>query len=85
MTVWTQSTLEGMPDQRIVFSFSDDEGDTWAKPKIIVGPIPPEKGNIASWGFPMVSKSGRIYVVYNKHIGVTDLAPPNYWLNEIGI
>jgi len=73
MAVWTQSTREGMPDQRIVFSQSVDEGVTWAKPRLIAGTPPSEKGNMASWAFPMVSNSGRIYVVYSRHIGVNDV------------
>ena len=28
---------------------------------------------MASWGFPLISKSGRIYVVYNKYQGVKDV------------
>jgi len=28
---------------------------------------------MASWGFPLVSNSGRIYVIYNQRIGVNDL------------
>jgi hypothetical protein len=28
---------------------------------------------MASWGFPIVSRSGRIYVIYNRHIGVNDI------------
>ena len=66
MAVWTQSTAEGQPNQRIVFSKSLDSGKTWNPPSLIAGPKPPETGNIASWGFPLVSNSGRIYVIYNK-------------------
>jgi hypothetical protein len=73
MVVWTQSTREGQPDQRIVFSHSNDGGCAWSHPVAIAGPEPPSKGNMASWGFPMVSKTGRIYVLYNKHIGVNDI------------
>ena len=73
MAVWTQSTAEGRPDQRIVFSRSDDEGRTWADPMLVAGPKPPEGGGMASWGFPLVSHSGRIYAVYSKHIGVNDI------------
>ena len=69
--VWTQSTIEGANDQRLVFSESVDKIN-WSAPKIIAGD--PAKGNgMASWGFPMVSKSGRIYVLYNKHIGLNDI------------
>lgn len=73
MAVWTQSTFEGQSDQRIVFSHSSDDGCTWTHPIIIAGQEPPNKGNMASWGFPMVSRTGRIYVLYNKHIGVNDM------------
>lgn len=75
MAVWTQSTFEGKPDQHIVFSRSADEGKTWEKTRTIAGANADSstgKG-MASWGFPLVSKSGRIYVLYNKHIGVNDI------------
>lgn len=74
MAVWTQSTFEGMPDQHIVFSSSGDEGRTWAEPRILAGPDPASGRGMASWGFPMVSRSGRIYVLYNRHVGVNDYA-----------
>ncbi len=74
MAIWTQSTFEGRPDQHIMFSRSPD-GSVWEEPKIIAGRgADPETGRgMASWAFPMVSKSGRIYVLYNKHIGVNDI------------
>jgi hypothetical protein len=71
--VWTQSTYEGQADQRIMFSSSDDEGQTWAPPRVIAGVIPPAKGNMASWGFPLVSKNGRIYVIYSRNTGTNDV------------
>jgi len=73
MAVWTQSTYEGMDDQRIVFVTSRDEGRTWTLPKTIAGGSVSGQGKMASWGFPMVSKSGRIYAIYNRHIGVNDV------------
>jgi hypothetical protein len=74
MVVWTQSSYEGAGDHRIVFSRSDDEGRTWAPPKRLVGPSRPGDGRIASWGFPLISKTGRIYVVYNQYQGLADVA-----------
>jgi hypothetical protein len=74
MTVWTQSTREGAGDHRIMFSRSDDEGVTWAAPKHLVGPRWVGDGRIASWGYPLISKSGRIYVVYNQYQGPIDVA-----------
>ncbi|MCC7494645.1 MAG: exo-alpha-sialidase [Fimbriimonadaceae bacterium] len=71
--VWTQSTIEGQPDQRIVFTRSGDQGRTWDRPRVIAGPTPPASGGMCSWGFPLVSRSGRIYVLYSKHLGVNDV------------
>jgi hypothetical protein len=72
MAVWTQSTHEGQPDQHIVFARSQNEGVTWSRPRIIAGPGKVGEGNIASWAFPLVSKSGRIYVIYSQHVGKFD-------------
>jgi len=73
LALWTQSTREGMPDQRIAFSRSDDDGRTWEPPRVIAGPTPPTPGPMASWGFPLVAASGRIYVIYSRHVGVNDV------------
>ena len=75
MAVWTQSSYEGADDHRIVFSRSDDEGETWTTPLRIVGPEKPGDGFTASWGFPLISKSGRIYVIYNQYQGIDDVLP----------
>ena len=73
MAVWTQSSYEGAGDHRIVFSRSTDEGRTWQPPSRIAGPARPGEGLMASWGFPLISKSGRIYVVYNQYQGIDDV------------
>jgi len=77
MAVWTQSSVENydpsLPgDQHIAFSRSTDEGVTWAPPRIIAGPKKAGECQIASWAYPLVSKSGRIYVLYSRHIGRFD-------------
>jgi hypothetical protein len=72
MAVWTQSSAEMQPDQHIAFARSADEGKTWSKPRTIAGPQKPGDGHIASWGYPLVSKTGRIYVLYSQHIGKSD-------------
>ncbi len=72
MAVWTQSSAESQPDQHIAFARSTDEGRTWSEPLIIAGPKKPGEGHMASWGYPLVSKSGRIYVLYSQHIGKSD-------------
>lgn len=73
MAVWTQSSYEGAGDHRIVFARSTDEGTTWSAPQRIVGPAKPGDGRMASWGFPLISKSGRIYVLYNQYQGIDDV------------
>ncbi|MCX6992250.1 MAG: sialidase family protein [Kiritimatiellaeota bacterium] len=77
MAVWTQSSVENYsaefpPDQHIVFAQSTDEGVTWSRPRIIAGPKKPGDGYMASWAYPLVSTSGRIYVLYSQHIGKYD-------------
>jgi hypothetical protein len=71
MAVWTQSAGgPGRQQNRIMLSRSDDDGVSWSPPKRLVGPAGPEDPpNMASWAFPMVSKSGRIYVLYNQNQG----------------
>lgn len=72
IAVWTQSSAEAQPDQHIAFARSLDHGATWTRPQIIAGPRKPGDGPIASWGYPLVSTSGRIYVLYSQHVGRTD-------------
>ncbi len=72
MAVWTQSTYEGAGDHRMVFSRSDNEGETWSSPFRIAGPTKLGDGYMASWGFPLISNSGRIYVIYNQYQGIND-------------
>ena len=70
MAIWTQSIGTNGPLNRILFSRSDDDGVTWAPPTHVAGPeTPDDPTHMASWAFPMVSKSGRIYVIYNQNQG----------------
>ena len=73
MAVWTQSSYEGAGDHRIMFTRSEDEGVTWSVPLCIVGPRYPGDGFMASWGFPLISKTGRIYVIWNQYQGIDDV------------
>jgi hypothetical protein len=73
MAVWTQSTYEGAGDHRIMFTRSEDEGLTWSTPRWLVGPRWIGDGYMASWGYPLISKSGRIYVVWNQYHGIDDV------------
>ena len=75
MAIWTQSTSEGQPDQHIVFAQSRDEGQTWTRRGSLPGRRRPGQGHMASWGFPLVSRTGRIYVLYSQNVGKFDTFP----------
>lgn len=84
LAVWTQSSAESQPDQHIAFARSTDGGATWTRPAIIAGPKRPGDGPMASWGYPLVSRRGRIYVLYSQHIGKHDNFPHHTgWLDGI--
>ncbi|WP_127580346.1 sialidase family protein [Paenibacillus koleovorans] len=74
MAVWTQgdnSPAIGTQINRLMFARSDDDGVTWTEPRRLVGPESDlDPTYMASWGFPIVSASGRIYVIYNRYQGV---------------
>ncbi|MDD6799609.1 MAG: sialidase family protein [Firmicutes bacterium] len=63
---WTQSSIEGWGNNHIVMAFSPDGGKTWTKPEFILGSHCADSSRElqASWGFPVVSSSGRIYLFY---------------------
>ncbi|MDF2648779.1 MAG: BNR/Asp-box repeat protein [Paenibacillus sp.] len=71
LALWTQCSKEGHGDNHLVLARSADNIN-WTEPRYIVGTKRGEKGNQASWGFPVVSKQGRIYIFYMKDIGVYD-------------
>ena len=71
MAVWTQQQFGPASGSRIVFSRSADDGVTWSEPKHLAGPRgKDDPANISMWAFPMVSKSGRIYVLWNQNQGI---------------
>ncbi|MDO4425230.1 MAG: sialidase family protein [Planctomycetia bacterium] len=64
---WTQASRESDIDQHIAFSKSADGGKTWSAIQVLAGS--PNKRNPqlrASWQQPIISKSGRIYVLWNQ-------------------
>ncbi|MBN1292039.1 MAG: exo-alpha-sialidase [Candidatus Latescibacteria bacterium] len=71
--MWTQSSVEGRGDNRIVLSRSMD-GEMWSDPTVITGRGPGRIKELqASWGFPIVADTGRIYCFYTKEIEKNDL------------
>jgi len=67
MAVWTQASYESAPDTRVVFSRSVDGGRTWMPIEVMDEPQAPKM--CPSLAFPLVSRSGRIYCLYNQHLG----------------
>lgn len=66
---WTQAGHESNIDQHIAFSKSTDHGLTWSPVQVLAGsPNVKNPKLIASWQQPMVSKSGRIYVLWNQQV-----------------
>ncbi|MDF2925074.1 MAG: BNR/Asp-box repeat protein [Paenibacillaceae bacterium] len=72
LALWTQSSVEGFGDNHLVLARSRDQLD-WSEPRVIAGPPRGQRGGQASWGFPVVSRQGRIYVFYTKDVGIYDL------------
>lgn len=67
LALWTQSSVEGRGNNHLVMARSED-AVTWSKPKYLVGAGYGKGGLQASWGFPVISKTGRIYVFYTREI-----------------
>lgn len=65
LALWTQSTVEAHGDNHLVLARSKD-GVRWSEPKWIIGTHRGTKEHQASWGFPLASRTGRIYCFYVK-------------------
>lgn len=62
LALWTQSSVEGGGDNRLLLARSSD-GCKWSLPGYIIGARHPGERQ-ASWGFPAVTKRGRLYIFY---------------------
>jgi hypothetical protein len=71
LALWTQSSVEGRGDNHLVLARSTDAMH-WTAPQYLVGAKYGEGGLQASWGFPIASKSGRLYIFYTKELEVSD-------------
>ncbi|MBT4099807.1 MAG: exo-alpha-sialidase, partial [Gemmatimonadetes bacterium] len=71
LALWTQSSCEGRGDNRLMLSRSPD-GDGWSEPRRVAGARPQSDDLQASWGFPIVTRSGRIYVFFTREKPVID-------------
>ena len=67
MAMWTQGAYESSPDTRMVFARSSDGGHSWSNMEVLAEPKAPTL--CPSLGFPLVSRSGRIYCLYIQSVG----------------
>lgn len=74
--IWTQSTKEGTGDNHAVIAYSTDDGKSWTEPRFVVGAKKTSdySDKQASWAFPIVSASGRIYLFYSREADTFDYA-----------
>lgn len=73
---WDDSADDRGNEHFLVFDGPDNSlmavwTQAWESPKLIAGPKDrADPLHMASWAFPMVSSSGRVYVLYNQNQGV---------------
>jgi hypothetical protein len=67
----TGSQKEGLPGQHVVATRSKDHGQSWSAPV----DIEPADGPEASWGVPLVTPNGRVYVFYDYNGDRVDSLP----------
>lgn len=74
VAVWTQSSYDGHNDNHAVIATSRDEGKTWCEPRFLFGARPGHgiADKQASWAVPVISRSGRIYVFFNRETDFID-------------
>lgn len=65
LAIWTQSTREGFGDNHLVIARSR-QGVKWSDPEWIIGTHKNTDEFQASWGFPVVSRSGKIYCFFTR-------------------
>ncbi len=68
---WTQGSFEAANDERVVFSKSADRGRSWTDPVMLAGsPSLDNPQPVAAWQQPMISRSGRLYLLWNQETTV---------------
>ncbi|MCY4111753.1 MAG: sialidase family protein, partial [Chloroflexi bacterium] len=71
LAIWTYCTQEHAADEAIMVRRSEDGGRTWTGPDVLAGQDR-YPGQVASFGFPVMSQNGRIYCFYNRSTGLGD-------------
>ena len=66
---WTQASWEGAGDHHVCFSKSADGGKTWSEPLVLAGNERRDCPRLeADWQQPMLSKTGRLYCLWNQRV-----------------
>ena len=67
LAIWTLAYEPDARDYGVYFAHSTDHGHTWTEPAQIheAGTA----GQVSSFGFPVITSSGRIYCYYNRSVG----------------
>lgn len=71
LAIWTQSSAECFGDNHIVIARTDD-GENWSAPQTVIGARSREEKQ-SSWGMPMYTRSGRLYIFYIQESDRQDL------------
>ena len=68
---WTQGSFEAAHDEHVVHASSADGGKTWTDPVLIAGSATlADPKPVAAWQQPMISRSGRLYCLWNQETTV---------------
>ncbi|MBP3269625.1 MAG: C69 family dipeptidase [Bacteroidales bacterium] len=68
---WTQGSFEAADNEKVVHASSADGGLTWTDPVMVAGsPSLENPKPVAAWQQPMISKSGRLYCLWNQETTV---------------
>lgn len=69
LAIWTHGTKPMREDFSVVYARSTDGGTSWTAPKPLAGPGA-RTGHLSQFGFPVISRTGRIYCFYNMTFGL---------------
>ena len=69
LAIWTYGTKADASDHTVLYARSEDNGRTWSEPGEF-DPPGPKPGQASCFGFPVISRTGRIYAFYNKGTGI---------------
>ena len=68
LAVWTHATQKNVSDNSVAYARSTDGGVTWTQIQFIAQPT--KLGTYCNFGWPVISKTGRIYVFHNFAPGI---------------